>query len=335
MNGDFTMTDIFIIGNGPAGISAAIYAVRAGLSVKVAGKDAGALGKTDKIENYYGFPESVTGKELHDRGISQAKRLGAEISECEVFDIEYSYADTSADPSSEQYINHFRITTSAGVFTSKALILAAGTSRRAPAITGLRDHEGRGVSYCAVCDAFFYRDQPVSVIGSGDYALSEALHLVPTSSEVVILTDGKDFISEKFSLNADAIEAARTGNAGAFMLPDDITAAVAGGTLRFDSRRITEIKGDPVVSSVVFSDGDALETSGVFIALGTASASDLARKLGVTDGDGKLVVNEDLSTFVPGFFAAGDCTGGMLQVAKAVYDGARAGTSAVKFIRSI
>ena len=82
------MTDIFIIGNGPAGISAAIYAVRAGLSVKVAGKDAGALGKTDKIENYYGFPEPVTGKELHGRGISQAKRLGAEISECEVFDIE-------------------------------------------------------------------------------------------------------------------------------------------------------------------------------------------------------------------------------------------------------
>ena len=329
------MTDIFIIGNGPAGISAAIYAARAGLSVKVTGKDAGALAKTDKIENYYGFPEPITGRELHERGVSQAARLGAEMLSYEVFDIEYFYADASADPSSDEYINHFKITTSNGVFTSKALILAAGTSRRAPAISGLKDHEGRGVSYCAVCDAFFYRGQPAAVIGSGDYALSEALHLAPTSSEVTILTDGKDFVSEKLSLTADEIEAARTGKAGALMLPDDITAAVAGGTLRFDSRRISEIKGEPVVSSVVFSDGSAIEAEGVFIALGTASASDLARKLGVTDGDGKLAVNEDLSTFVPGFFAAGDCTGGMLQVAKAVYDGALAGTSAVKFIRNL
>ena len=329
------MTDIFIIGNGPAGISAAIYAVRAGLSVKATGKDAGALGKTDKIENYYGFPEPVAGKELHDRGIDQAKRLGAEILEHEVFDIEYFYASSSADPTSDEYVNHFRITTSGGVFTSKALILAAGTSRRAPAISGLKDHEGRGVSCCAVCDAFFYRDQPVAVIGNGDYALSEALHLAPTSSEVVILTDGKDFVSEKLSLTADEIESARGADTGAIKLPEDITAAVAGGALRFDSRRISEIKGEPVVSSVVFSDGNELETAGVFIALGTASASDLARKLGVTDGEGKIAINEDLSTFVPGFFAAGDCTGGMLQVAKAVYDGARAGMSAVKFIRSL
>lgn len=329
------MTDIFIIGNGPAGVSAAIYALRAGLSVKITGKDAGALSKTDKIENYYGFPEPITGSELHDRGISQAKHLGADILKHEVFDIEYLFADSSADPASAEYINHFRIITSGGIFNSKALILAAGTSRRAPAINGLKDHEGRGVSYCAVCDAFFYRGQPVAVIGNGDYALSEALHLVPTSSEVFILTDGNDFTSEKFSLTAEAIESARMNNAGAIKLPDDITVAVAGGALHFDSRRISEIKGEPVVSSVVFNDGSDLEAAGVFIALGTASASDLARKLGVTDSEGKLVVNEDLSTFVPGFFAAGDCTGGMLQVSKAVYDGARAGTSAVKFIRNL
>lgn len=328
------MTDIFIIGTGPAGISAAIYAARAGLSVTVTGKDDGALGKTDKIENYYGFPEAITGKELHDQGTAQAERLGATILDHEVFDIEYLYADSSAPSDSDESADHFKITTSAGAFSSKALILAAGTSRRAPEIKGLKDHEGRGVSYCAVCDAFFYRNQPVAVIGNGDYALSEALHLAPTSSEVVILTNGMDFASEKLNMTAAQInEIAASGKD--FELPKDIQTLAANGKIRFDSRKITAIEGEPVVSSISFDRGDALETAGVFIALGTASASDLARKLGVAGPDGKLAVNEDLSTFVPGFYAAGDCTGGMLQVAKAVYDGARAGTAAIKFVRSL
>lgn len=328
------MIDIFIIGTGPAGISAAIYAARAGLSVTVTGKDDGALGKTDKIENYYGFPEAITGKELHDRGTAQAARLGAKILGHEVFDIEYLYADPSAPADYYESTDHFKITTSAGAFYSKALILSAGTSRRAPAIKGLKDHEGRGVSYCAVCDAFFYRNQPVAVIGNGDYALSEALHLAPTSSEVVILTNGMDFASEKINMTAAQInEIAASGKD--FELPKDIQTLTANGKIRFDSRKITAIEGEPVVTSISFDHGDALETAGVFIALGTASASDLARKLGVAGPDGKLAVNEDLSTFVPGFYAAGDCTGGMLQVAKAVYDGARASTAAIKFVRSI
>lgn len=328
------MTDIFIIGTGPAGISAAVYAARAGLSITVTGKDAGALGKTDKIENYYGFPEAITGKELHDRGVSQAKRLGANILEYEVFDIEYFYADSLADAGSDESADHFKITTSGGVFNSKVLILAAGTSRRAPAISGLKEHEGRGVSYCAVCDAFFYKDQSVAVIGNGDYALSEALHLAPTSSEVVILTNGADFDSENLKLTAVEISNL-TPDEIAQKLSEKLINVSGIEKLRFDSRKITEISGEPVVSSVIFNEGDPLETSGVFIALGTASASDLARKLGVAGPDGKLAVNEDLSTFVPGFYAAGDCTGGMLQVAKAVYDGARASTAAIKFVRSI
>lgn len=329
------MTDIFIIGTGPAGISAAIYAARAGLMVTAAGKDAGALAKTDKIENYYGFPEPISGSELHERGILQAKRLGVNIITDEIFDIEYIYADADADPASCDASNHFKITASEGTYLARAVIIATGTSRRAPALKGLKEHEGRGVSYCAVCDAFFYRGQPVCVIGNGDYALSEAMHLAPTSSETVILTNGMDFISERLRLTAEEIEAYRISDSLQPKLPLEISAALDGRSLRFDSRRISEISGDPVVSSLKFTDGSELAAAGVFIALGTASASDLARKLGAADGNGRLILNDDLSTPVPGLFAAGDCTSGMLQVAKAVYDGACASTAAVKFIRQL
>ncbi|MGN1350651.1 MAG: NAD(P)/FAD-dependent oxidoreductase [Anaerovoracaceae bacterium] len=298
------MTDIFIIGSGPAGISAAVYAVRAGLSVAVTGKDMGALAKTDKIENYYGFPEPVSGPELHRRGIDQAKRLGVEILSHEVFGIEYRYADSSADPDSDDASNHFILSTSGGTRKAKAVILAAGTSRKAPPVPGLKEFEGKGVSYCAVCDAFFYRDLKVAVMGNGEYAVSEAKHLLPTSSEVTILTNGRDMEAE---------------------IPDGI---------HVRTEKIVAVTGEAVTTGVEFEDGSRLDADGIFVAEGTASATDLARKLGVVGGDGKLALNEDLSTFVPGFFAAGDCAGGMLQVAKAVYDGARAGTAAIRFIRS-
>lgn len=299
------MTDIFIIGSGPAGISAAVYAVRAGLSVAVTGKDMGALGKTEKIENYYGFPEPVSGPELYRRGIDQAKRLGAEILDSEVFGIEYRFADSSADPDSEDASGHFVLSTSGGTRKAKAVILAAGASRKAPPIAGLKEYEGRGVSYCAVCDAFFYRDLRVAVIGNGEYAVSEAKHLLPTSSEVTILTNGRDMEAE---------------------VPDGITVR---------TEKLAAVTGEAVTTGVEFEDGSRLDADGIFVAEGTASATDLARKLGVVDGDGKLSLNEDLSTFVPGFFAAGDCAGGMLQVAKAVYDGARAGTAAIRYLRSL
>lgn len=309
------MTDLFIIGTGPAGISASLYAVRAGLSVTAAGKDAGALGKAEKIENYYGFSEPLTGMQLYENGIAGAERLGVNIINDEVFDIEYVFAEAPEEK------NYFKISASNGTYTSLALVLAGGTGRKAPRISGLKEHEGRGVSYCAVCDAFFYRNQKVAVIGNGDYALNEALHLAPTSSEVVILTNGNDFVSEKFSVPAGQV--------------NEIKVPAAGENLKFDSRRITEISGEPFVSSVTFEDGSTMDTAGVFIAMGTASASDFARKLGAADMDGKLMLDENMAAAVPGLFAAGDCTGGMLQVAKAVYDGALAGSSAVKYIRSL
>ncbi len=295
------MTDVFIIGKGPAGISAALYTIRAGFSTVVTGKDMGALGKAERIDNYYGFAEGITAGELFENGIKGAQRLGVEVLSEEVFDIVWEN-------------DLYRITTDQGVHEAKAVILASGTSRKAPPINGLKDREGKGVSYCAVCDGFFFRQKEVCVIGNGRYAVSEALHLTPTSSKVTILTNGRELEEDAQALLQEAIE---------------------GGTanLTVEKAKIAEITGDPMVDGVLLENGEKLPLNGVFVAEGTASATDLARKLGVAGPDGKLMLNEDMSTYVPGFFAAGDCTGGLLQVAKAVSDGAIAGTAAGKFLR--
>ena len=183
---------------------------------------------------------------------------------------------------------------------------AAGSSRKAPPIRGLKDYEGKGVSYCAVCDAFFYRNLPVAVVGSEEYAASEASHLLPIASEVTILTNGG-------TLNA--------------ALPEG-----AG----INEKMIRSISGSDngLLSTVIFEDGSTLNVEGLFIAEGTASSTDLARKLGVVTPEGKIETDENMATFIPGFFTAGDCNGGLLQVAKAVCDGALAGTSAVKYLRN-
>jgi len=301
------MHDVFIIGKGPAGISASLYTIRAGLSTVVTGKDAGALGKAKEIENYYGFAQAIDASELFNNGIEGAKRLGVQVLDEEVFDVSYT--------------DHFVITTDRGVHEAKSVVLAAGTSRKAPPVKGLKEHEGIGVSYCAVCDAFFYRGLKTAVIGAGRYAVSEALHLLPTSGSVILLTDGKD-------LDADASDMIAQMEKGG--VPADQYEKFS-----IDTRKISEIVGEPVVSSIVFAEGEPVDIDGVFIAVGTASSADIGRKLGVTDNEGKLMLNEDMSTFIPGFYAAGDCTGGMLQIAKAVYEGALAGTGVVRYIRSL
>ena len=172
------MPTLVIIGGGPAGLSAAIYAVRAGLDVHVLYKDDGALGKADRIENYFGFPDVIPGAELLARGRAQADRLGARLQRTEVTGIEY--ADRG-----------FAVKTTGGERHADAVLLATGSPRAVPAITGIRTFEGRGVSYCAVCDAFFYRGKAAAVLGQGEYALEEARVLLPVAGSVTLLTNGQ------------------------------------------------------------------------------------------------------------------------------------------------
>ena len=261
------MPSIIIIGSGPAGISAALYAVRAGVDTTVLTKGPGALDRAEKIENYYGFAEPVSGAELERRSIENAKRLGVRF------------------------------------VTAEAVGLTTGASRAVPRIPGLAGLEGHGVSYCAACDAFFYRGKDVAVLGSGEYALHEVQALLPVAKSVALLTNGAP-------LTAD--------------FPPEVTVY---------PQAVEAALGETVVTGVQLSGGVQLPVSGVFVALGVAGSTALARKIGAEVDGNRIVVDEKMQTTVPGLYAAGDCTGGLLQMAKAVYEGAQAGTEAAKALR--
>lgn len=284
------MPSILIVGGGPAGLSAAIYAARANVQTTVLYKDGGALEKTDKIENYFGFTDVISGPDLLARGRAQAARLGAQLVQTEVTGIEYAEKG-------------FSVKTTAGAYAADAIILATGAPRATPPIAGVREFEGRGVSYCAICDAFFYRGKAVAVLGEGEYALEEARTLLPVAASVTLLTNG----------------ASAPAN-----LPDG---------LLVDTRKVAAVEGDDKVARVLFADGEPIAVDGVFIAYGTAGSGDFARKLGAQLDGNKIKTDASMATTVPGLFAAGDCTGGLLQVAKAVSDGAQAALSAVKYVR--
>ena len=242
-------TDLLVIGAGPAGISAALYARRGGLSVTVVTKgiETGGLSKAEKIENYYGFAEPISGKELLRRGAAGARRLGVEIVEEELLAL--SFNDT---------FDGFKAASRQHEWEASAVVLAAGASRRTLPIPGIAEFEGKGVSYCAICDAFFYRGKKVAVIGSGEYAVHEAQVLLPHAEMVTLLTNG--------------------------------------------------------------GEGQEIETG--------------MRKIGAMLDGADVKVDVHQATNVPGLFAAGDCTGGLLQVAKAVHEGAEAGLSALRYVRS-
>ena len=183
------------------------------------------------------------------------------------------------------------------------MILATGSTRSVPKIKGIDRFEGSGVSSCAVCDGFFFRGKDVCVVGSGEYAKAEAEHLSAMCKSVSVYTDGKEPETD-FS-------------------PFPVV-----------KTKIAEITGEQKVDGVVFSGGQSAAVSGVFLAIGTASASDLARKLGAEVNKSGIVIDSDMKTAVPGLFAAGDCTGGIRQISVAVGQGATAALSAVRLLRS-
>ena len=284
------MANMIIIGAGPAGVSAALYTARANIETTILHNGGGALIRTDRIENYYGFAQPISGRELLEQGMAGAKRLGVRFLEEEVVGLTYG--------------SKLTVQTSVGEHEADAVILATGTSRLAPKLPGLQEFEGRGVSYCAVCDAFFYRGKDVAVLGSGEYALHEARELQSVARSVTILTNGES-------------------PAAAF--PPEFT-------LRTEP--LAAVEGRDLVSSVRFQSGDPLPVDGLFIAVGVAGSTALARKIGAITMGSSIAVDENMATNIPGLYAAGDCTGGLLQIAKAVCDGAKAGIEAIKFVRS-
>ena len=206
-----------------------------------------------------------------------------------------------------EYDGDYTVQTADHTYHSKALILATGAKRNTLALKELKKYEGSGISYCAVCDGFFYRGKEVAVLGNGPYALHEAKVLEPLAAKVTILTNGKeaDFNGEDTA------------------------------SIQIETKKVISAGGDETLSYVQLEDESRLPISGLFVALGTADSTDIARKLGLIIENNHILIEPDTSTPLPGLYAAGDCTGGMLQIAKAVYEGAMAGTRAVNYLKPL
>ena len=279
--------DVIIIGAGPAGISAGLYTQRANKKTLIIYNEKSSLEKASKIENYYGFPNGISGKELYQNGIMQAKNLGIELKKEEVIKI-------------EKIKETFEVSTSNRKYISRNVILATGNKKNTPDIKGIKELEGKGISYCAICDGFFYRGKDVAVLGSGDYAISEVNDLLNVANKITILTNKKkvpDFRAEN---------------------------------VKVETRGVIAVKGENQLESIELEDGTKLEVDGLFVAQGVAGSTDFARKLGALVKDNKIVVNDKMETTIQGLYACGDCVGGIYQIAKAINEGMIAGMNAKK-----
>lgn len=283
------MYDVIIVGRGPAGISAALYTTRANYKTLILGRDLGSLEKAGVVENYFGFSGPVEAKKLLDDSIQNALRLGAEILEDEVVSID----------AGDGYV----VTTSNGQFDTKSVILATGRQRKKVNIMDIEKYEGRSISYCSVCDGFFFRGKAVGVVGSGDYAIHEAENLLNFTQSVTIFTNGEELKAQKEP------------------------------PCKVEGRKILKVFGEDKIQGVELEGGEIESLDGIFIAVGVAGSADFARKLGVEVRNGAIVTDGQGRTGVPGLFAAGDCVGDFLQIATAVGQGALAARSAIEFLK--
>lgn len=296
MNEVETMHDVIIIGRGPAGISAALYTARANVNTLMIGRSDGALRKAEKIENYFGFSGVVSGQHLLDESEKQIRRLDVQIIDEDVIGIQNEG-------------EHFIVTTSAGEYHSKALLLATGQKQQKVKIENLDKFEGMGVSYCTTCDGFFYRNLKVGVLGYKDFAIHEAEELKAFTGDITIYTNGMDM---------ELTDGAR-GKLGGF---------------KFNQKKVVKIDGVEFLQQIIFEDGSSEELDGLFIAYESASTMDFARKLGIAIEGNAIMADHGQHTNIEGVFAAGDCTGGFKQISTAVGQGAMAGKSIIDYVRS-
>lgn len=299
------MYDIIVAGGGPAGLTAALYALRAGKSVLVIEKSTfgGQITWSPKVENYPAIP-SVSGTELGDRLMAQAEAQGAEFELDEVTSVELDGA-----------IKRVR-TDFGGEFEAKALIIAVGAK---PRMLGLEREEelvGNGVCFCAVCDGAFYKNRPVAVNGGGNSALQDALLLSDTCSKVYLIHRRAAFRGE-----AKLVEALRKKDNVEFVLESSVTALHGGSAL--DGIRVTDKNGESRDISV----------DGLFVAVGHAPDNGVFAQFMELDGAGYALSDERCLTKTPGVFVAGDCRAkAVRQLTTAVADGSAAALAACSYI---
>ena len=298
--------DLIIIGGGPAGLSAGIYAKRAKIDTLLIEKAmlGGLVTTTDKIDNYPGFPEGISGMELGQKFEAQARKYGLDIVFGRVNRLEVKNLIVIVHTEEQKY-------------SSKAVIIATGSEPKKLGIPGEDTFIGKGVSYCATCDGPFYKDKNVAVIGGSSGALEEAIFLTKFAKLVTVIYRGND-------LNADKVlqENASSSPKIFFKLHSVIE----------------EIKGDDKVRYLKLNDTlsnkkSSINVDGVFIYSGLKPSTDFLKGIINLDDSGRVVVDDNLATNIPGIFAAGDVRKKRLrQVVTAVADGAIAVSSVKEYL---
>jgi len=298
--------DVVIIGGGPAGLTAGLYASRAKLNSLLIEKGlvGGQVANAERVENYPAFPEGIGGLELGQLMHQQATKYGLKTLLAEVTGIELQR-------------ERKMIRTTEGDFIAKAVIIAGGSERQKLGVPGEEEFTGKGVSYCATCDAAFFREQPVAVVGGGDAAITEALHLAKFASRVTVIH------------RRDQLRASRILQEKAFSQPKI--------EFRWDSI-VEKIEGENLVKrirlrQVKTGEKSALEVAGIFMSIGLKPNTDYLKSILSLDVTGLIITDGKMETEIPGIFAAGDIRhNSARQVITAAGDGATAAIYAEKFI---
>lgn len=303
--------DTIIIGTGPAGLTASIYTSRYFLKTLAIGQSlGGSMATAHKIENYPGV-DTISGLELAKKMSAQAETFGVTVKSEEVVDIKKGEKGdfeiyTDAIPENDPYIG-------------KTVILATGTQRRVLGVPGERELLGRGVSYCATCDAGFFKDKTVAVVGGANSATMAAAHLADYARKIYVVYRG-DKLRGEGVWNRRVLENHKT----------DV----------LYNTNVTKITGESKVEKIIldkeFNDRKELTVDGVFIEIGATPVVNMVSKLGLEFDEAEFIkVDTEAKTTVPGVFAAGDATSAsnkFWQIATAIGEGAVAAKSAYDYI---
>lgn len=300
--------DVIVIGSGPGGMTAALYASRANLSTLLIerGVPGGQLINTAEVENYAGF-KSIKGPELANNMYEGATQFGAE----------YTFGDVREVIDGKEYK---QVVTSNKTFKTRAIVIATGAEHKKLGVPGEGQLNGRGVSYCAVCDGAFFRERPLVVIGGGDSAVEEGTYLTQFASEVTIIHRRDELRAQKI------LQDRAFSNDKVNFIWNTVVEEIQGEN-NVQSLRLRNVETDEV---------SEFSADGVFIYIGLIPNTSAFEGLGITDEEGWIVTDNKMETSVPGIFAVGDVRDTVLrQVATAVGDGSIAGDAAFKYIEKL
>ena len=300
------MYDTMIIGAGPAGMTAALYAARSNLKVALLerGIYGGQMNNTAEIENYPGYAR-ISGPELAEKMFEPLENLGVEHLFGQVEKI-------------EDHGNYKKIITEDGAFETKTVILASGANHRHLGVPGEEEYNSRGVSYCAVCDGAFFRDEDLLVVGGGDSAVEEAIFLTRFAKSVTIVHRRDQLRAQKL------LQERAFANEKISFIWDSVVKEIKG-----DDRRVTSV----VFENVKTGQSSESDFGGVFVYVGLDPVSDFVKDLGICDEAGWIVTDQHMKTAIDGIYAIGDVRQKDLrQITTAVGDGAVAGQEVYKYI---